>query len=114
MENRRLPFRDLQDSYPDEWVAGLERVDAELDFDLLVPGHTQTGPKRLVLELRDYWLELMGAVRDAQVAGFAGNLPETVAFVRERLAPRYSSWGSFEEYLPLNIDGLIRILNTGR
>jgi glyoxylase-like metal-dependent hydrolase (beta-lactamase superfamily II) len=114
MENRRLPFRDHPDGYPDEWVRGLERVDAELDFDLVVPGHTPPGPKSSVLDLRDYWLALMGAVRDAQAAGLADNSPEMVAFVRERLAPQYSSWGSFEQFLPLNIEGLIRIWTTGR
>lgn len=114
LENRRLPFRDLGDSYPDEWVKGLERVDAELDFDTVVPGHTEPGPKSIVLDQRDYWLALMSAVRDAQAAGRADNSPEMIAFVRERLAPRYSTWGSFEDFLPLNIEGLIRIWTTGR
>lgn len=114
IENRRLPFRDLQDSYPDEWIAGLERLDAELDFDTLVPGHTPPAPKSNVLATRDYLVDLKKAVNAAQERGLADNSPEMVAFVREQLMPGYGTWGMFEEFLPLNIQGIIRIGSTGR
>lgn len=114
IENRRLPFRDLGDSYPEEWIAGLERLDAELDFDILVPGHTPPTGKDNVLAVRDYFVALIDAIDAAQAMGLADNSPEMVAFVRSRLAPAYSTWGSFEEFLPLNIEGILRIRATGR
>ena len=114
IEPNRVPFRNFPDSYPEEWVQGLERVHAELDFDLVAPGHVAPGPKSSVLEVRDYLVELMAGIRDAQAMGLADNSPEMVAFVRQRLAPRFGTWGSFEEFLPLNIEGIIRIWTTGR
>lgn len=113
IENRRMPFRDLQDSYPMEWIAGLERLNAELEFDTLVPGHTPPAPKSNVLAVRDYFVDLMRAIRAAQERGLADNSPEMVAFVREQLAPAYSTWSMFEESLPLNIQGIIRIGSAG-
>jgi glyoxylase-like metal-dependent hydrolase (beta-lactamase superfamily II) len=109
MENRRLPFRDLQDSYLDEWLAGLDRVIADFEFDTLVPGHTPPGPKGIVVELRQYWLDLFAAIRAAQAMGLADNSPEMVEFVRARLAPTYGTWGAFADFLPLNIQGVLRI-----
>ena len=108
LENRRLPFRDLGDSYLDEWVAGLDEV-AELDFDILVPGHTPPGTKQIVVELRQYWMDLFAAIREAQAMGLADNSPEMVAYVRGELAPTYGTWGSFADFLPLNIQGVLRI-----
>jgi hypothetical protein len=114
IENRRMPFRDLQDSYVDEWMAGLARIDAELDFDTLVPGHTPPGPKSMALDVRQYFAELIAPIDAARAAGLADNSPEMVAFVRTQLAPRYSAWGSFEEALPLNIQGVLRMRSTGQ
>ncbi|MGH2588284.1 MAG: MBL fold metallo-hydrolase [Dehalococcoidia bacterium] len=114
IENRRLPFRDLQDSYIDEWMAGLERLNATLDFDTLVPGHTPPTTTSNVLAVRDYFVALNAAIDAAQARGLADNSPEMVAAIREQLAPAYSTWGSFEEFLPLNIQGIIRIRTAGR
>ncbi len=114
IEVGRAPFRNFPDSYPEEWVQGLEQVHAELDFDLVVPGHIGPAPKNGVLDLRDYLVELMAGIRDAQAKGLPDNSPEMVDFVRRRLAPRFGTWGSFEEFLPLNIEGIIRIWTTGR
>jgi hypothetical protein len=114
IENKRLPFRDLQDSYPTEWIAGLERLDAEIDFDTLVPGHTPPTTKSNVLATRDYFNNLMTAIKSAQSQGLADNSPEMVASVRDQLAPTYSTWGSFEEFLPLNIQGILRIQSAGQ
>ena len=34
-----LPFQDLPDAYPEEWIDSLQWVDENLDFDTLVIGH---------------------------------------------------------------------------
>ena len=47
--------------------------------------------------------------RAAQDEGLAGNSPEMIEAVRTELEPAYGSWGMFAEWLPLNIEGLLRI-----
>lgn len=105
---RSLPFRTLPDFYPDEWVRSLEYIQANLDFDTLVPGHGPLGTKATVGEVRQYVLDLMMAIRAAQRQGLADNSEAMVAAVRAALAPKYSSWDNFGPSLPENIQGLLR------
>jgi glyoxylase-like metal-dependent hydrolase (beta-lactamase superfamily II) len=106
----RLPYQDLGDSYPDEWIESLRWIEENLDFDTLVPGHPPLpGTKENVTEVREYLENLIAAVRAAQDQGLADNSPEMVEAVRTELEPAYGSWGMFAEWLPLNIEGLLRI-----
>ena len=106
----RLPYQNLGDSYPEEWIASLNWIDENLDFDTLVPGHPPLpGTKADVGEMRQYLEDLIASVRAAQEAGLADNSPEMVAAVQADLEAAYGSWGMFAEWLPLNIEGLIRI-----
>jgi glyoxylase-like metal-dependent hydrolase (beta-lactamase superfamily II) len=108
-----LPFQDLPDFYPDEWIASLTWVDENLDFDTLVIGHpSATGTKSDVLEMRAYAQDLIAAVESARAAGLADNSPEMIEHVRAALEPAYGSWTNFAEWLPLNIEGLLRIWST--
>ncbi len=103
-----LPFRNLGDSYPDEWVVSLEWIEQHLDFDVLVPGHGPLGTRDTVRQVREYFQDLMAAIRAARQQGLADNSPEMVAAVRAMLAPRYGHWGQFEAWLPENIEGILR------
>jgi glyoxylase-like metal-dependent hydrolase (beta-lactamase superfamily II) len=106
----RLPYQNLGDSYPDEWIESLRWIEENLDFDTLVPGHPPLpGTKADVSEMRNYLQDLMAAVRAAQDEGLADNSPEMIEAVRTELEPAYGSWGMFAEWLPLNIEGLLRI-----
>jgi glyoxylase-like metal-dependent hydrolase (beta-lactamase superfamily II) len=106
----RLPYQNLGDSYPEEWIASLRWIEENLDFDILVPGHPPLpGTKADVTEMRNYLEDLIAAVRAAQDQGLADNSPEMVEAVRTELEPTYGSWGMFAEWLPLNIEGLLRI-----
>jgi cyclase len=59
----------LFEAYPDEWPATLERL-AELEFDIIVPGHGPVQRGRTVLTLlRDYLTELNQLVREGVSAG---------------------------------------------
>jgi cyclase len=59
----------LLEAYPDEWPATLDRV-AELDFDIVVPGHGPVEQGRTTLNLfRDYLMELNQRVREGVSAG---------------------------------------------
>jgi glyoxylase-like metal-dependent hydrolase (beta-lactamase superfamily II) len=59
----------LFEAYPDEWPATLDRL-AELEFDILVPGHGPVQRGRTVLTLfSDYLTELNQLVREGVSAG---------------------------------------------
>ncbi len=105
-----LPYQNLPDAYPDEWIESLRWIEENLDFDVLVPGHPPLpGTKENVTGVREYLEDLMSAVRAAQDQGLADNSPEMIETVRTELEPAYGSWGMFAEWLPLNIEGLLSI-----
>ena len=104
-----VPFRNLPDAYPQEWIESLRRVEQELDFDTLVIGHPPAvGTKENVGQVRQYFEDLIASVRAAQDRGLAANSPEMVEAVRADLEPTYGAWTNFAEWLPLNIEGLLR------
>ncbi len=105
-----LLFQSLPDAYPDEWIASLQWIEDNLDFDTLIPGHPPLpGTKENVTAVREYLQDLTAAVQAARDAGLADNSPEMIESVRTELEPAYGEWGMFEEWLPLNIEGIIRI-----
>ena len=106
---RSLPFRTLDDSYLEEWLQSLEWIENNLFFDILVPGHGQLGTKDTVRDVRNYFIDLIGAIRAARSRGLADNSAEMVASVRTALAPLYQTWDNFGPYLPENIQGVIRM-----
>jgi glyoxylase-like metal-dependent hydrolase (beta-lactamase superfamily II) len=59
----------LFEAYPDEWPATLDRL-AELEFDILVPGHGPVQRGRTMLTLfRNYLTELNQLVREGVSTG---------------------------------------------
>ena len=105
-----LLYQDLPDAYPEEWIDSLRWIDENLDFDTLVTGHPpMPGTKENVGQVRGYLEDLIAAVRSAQDAGLADGSAEMVASVRADLEPAYGEWLNFEEWLPLNVEGLLRI-----
>jgi glyoxylase-like metal-dependent hydrolase (beta-lactamase superfamily II) len=106
----RVPYQNLPDAYPEEWIESLRWIEENLDFDTVVPGHPPLpGTKEDVTAQREYLEDLIAAVQAAQAQGLADNSPEMVEAVRAELEPTYGSWGMFAEWLPLNIEGLLRI-----
>ena len=104
----------MPDAYPEEWIESLHWVEDNLDFDTLVIGHPPvSGTKENVGQARTYLEDLIASVQAAQDAGLADNSPEMVDAVRADLEADYGAWANFEEWLPLNIEGLIRIWSTG-
>ncbi len=105
-----LLFQTLPDAYPEEWIQSLQWIEDNLDFDTLVPGHPPVpGTKENVAAVRGYLEDLIAAVQAAQAEGLADNSAEMVESVRAALEPEYGTWNNFEEWLPLNIEGLLRI-----
>jgi glyoxylase-like metal-dependent hydrolase (beta-lactamase superfamily II) len=109
---RTLAFGQLRDASPERMVEFLDWVDRTYDFDTFLSGH---GPQANVIgnrqDLRDhrqYYLDLMAAVRDAQAAGLADNSEEMINSVRAALEPRYGTWATFPTALAGNITGVLR------
>jgi glyoxylase-like metal-dependent hydrolase (beta-lactamase superfamily II) len=93
-----LPFRDMNDTYFEEWIDGLKRVE-QMDFDILAPGHGRLGKKEDVRAFRGYMEDLrdgvLQAVRDGKT------LEQTKADVT---LDKYKGWGAYETFRPLNIE----------
>ncbi|MGE5818833.1 MAG: MBL fold metallo-hydrolase [Deltaproteobacteria bacterium] len=103
---KSLPFRDFHDGYIDEWIESLKKAE-NLDFDILAPGHGELGRKDDVRSVRNYIEELQQQVRPLLAQGKS---PDEI----KRLVKmeKYSSWANYQEYLPLNIDGMIRSIQA--
>jgi len=105
---KSLPFRDFPDGYIDEWIESLRKAEA-LDFDILAPGHGELGRKEDVRALRAYLEALreqvLGHLRDGK------SVDEIKQLVKME---KYSGWGNYNNYLPLNIEGMARHLQMHR
>ncbi len=90
-------------------MASLQWVDENLDFETLVIGHPPvSGTKEKVGQVRMYLEDLIASVEAAQSEGLANNSPEVIAAVRADLEADYGAWANFDEWLRLNVEGLIR------
>jgi glyoxylase-like metal-dependent hydrolase (beta-lactamase superfamily II) len=92
----------------DHWIESLDWVEQNLDFDVLVAGHGPLGSKDTFREMRDFFTDLMVAIRAAQAAGLTDDSPEMLAEVRAELAPRYGGWLNFDSRLRGNVAGVLR------
>jgi glyoxylase-like metal-dependent hydrolase (beta-lactamase superfamily II) len=109
---RALPFQDLPGTPPDKMVDLLGRIDQQVDFDAFVWGHgagpTLVGTRDDFRQHRQYYADLISAIRDARAAGQADNSDGMLAAVRDALAGRYASWANFPAGLGGNISGAMR------
>ncbi len=103
---KALPWRDMRDGYPLEWIETLRRLE-ELNFDILAPGHGQVGSKNDVVALRRYLEDLRDAVQHTMEQG--KSLDEMKKTIR---LPRYKTWDRYERDLGANIEGMHRALTT--
>jgi len=110
VQPHNAPFRTLL-GHPDWIVERLQWIYDNLEFDVLVSGHASpqmTGTREDVVEARQYYLDLSEAIAAARAAGLVDNSDEMTAAVRTALAPRYGAWRRFDQFLALNIEGMIR------
>jgi glyoxylase-like metal-dependent hydrolase (beta-lactamase superfamily II) len=103
-----VAFRDFPDAYITDWIESLKRVEA-MDYDVLAPGHGALGTKEDVRAYRGYMEELRAAVLEASRAGKSvDEMKQTIKL------DRYKDWFRYEEFLPLNIEGMYRHVNMHR
>lgn len=100
-----VPFGTRNEDYIAEWIESLRKVEA-LDFDTIIPGHGDPGPKETARQVREYFEDLVVAVEAAEARGLAPRSPRMIEAVRVALYPKYGSWAGFGPSLPGNINGL--------
>ena len=105
---KAVAYRNLPDAYIPDWMESLKRVEA-MDFDILVPGHGALGNKADVSAFRDYLEELHAAVLEQARAG--KSLEEMQQSIR---LEKYKDWFRYEEFLPLNIEGMYSRISLHR
>ena len=103
-----MPFRNLPDWYIPDWVDSLRAVE-QMDFDILAPGHGPLGDRSDVTAMRRYAEDLISAVGEAARAG--QTLEEAQASIT---FPQYRDWSQYEQYLPLNIEGVYNRIQLQR
>lgn len=105
---KRLPYKNLSDSYIPGWIESLKRIEA-IDFDILAPGHGVLGEKSDVAVHRRYFEDLHGAVLVAARSG--QGLEEMQSSIH---LEAYKDWGQYEAWLPLNIEGVYNRVSMQR
>ena len=109
MQPRNVPFRTLL-GHPERIVERLQWLEDKLDFDVIVSGHAtpqMSGTKHDVAEQRGYYRDLSDAIATTRAAGLADGSAEMTTLVGAILHPKYGAWRRFDEFLALNIRGMI-------
>jgi glyoxylase-like metal-dependent hydrolase (beta-lactamase superfamily II) len=109
VQPRNIPFRTLL-GHPERIVERLQWMEQALNFDVIVSGHAtpqMSGTKQDVVEQRQYYADLSDAIATARAVGLAEGSPEMTTLVRSLLHPKYGAWRRFDEFLGLNIQGMI-------
>jgi glyoxylase-like metal-dependent hydrolase (beta-lactamase superfamily II) len=107
---REVLFRNVPDSYYDEWLEGIDRVLA-LDWNQMIAGHPRQGgigSKEDVRNLKQYMLDLKDAVRVAAAEGKCFDQA-----MKDVKLPKYESWGRYNEFLPMNVERLCLYWRNG-
>lgn len=99
----RLPYQKSTAAI-DGMIGQVKAVEA-LDFEILLPGHAKTGTKADATEAREY-LETLRARVQAQID--AGKSDEEIIATLEM--PEYADWANYEDWLPLNVEGVLSAL----
>ena len=104
----RLPYRDFPNAYIDQWIDTLKQIEA-MDFDILAPGHGALGTKADVTAHREYIETLRAQVLEHMRAD--RSLDEIKRLVT---MDAYRDWGSYADWLELNVEGMYRYLELAR
>jgi glyoxylase-like metal-dependent hydrolase (beta-lactamase superfamily II) len=104
-------WRNMPDSWRDEWEESLKRVLA-MDWDRLIPGHPgpggRLGTKEDVRNLLQYMSELSAEVKKAADAGKCYD-----AAMKEVTLPKYESWSNYANWLPGNVERYCLLYRSG-
>lgn len=101
---RRLPYRDFGGANIDDWIGQIAAAQ-QLDFEVFVPGHGPVGNKADLDDAMQYMQDLKAGVLAGLRAG--KSVDELKA---ELTLDKYSDWQAYEDFRPLNIEGMARYL----
>ena len=104
----RVPYQDLMNNYVEQWVEGLKLIES-IDYDILVPGHGVVGVPADVTAHRGYLEDLRAQVLTHMRDG--KSVDEIKGLVN---LDKYRSWGQFEIWSPMNVEGMYRHLSLYR
>jgi glyoxylase-like metal-dependent hydrolase (beta-lactamase superfamily II) len=105
---KRVPYRDLSDSYYPGWISALKLVEG-LDFDVLSTSHGPMGVKADIADNRRYHEEMYAAVLAGIRAG--QSLDQLKASVT---MDAYKDWGQYKAWRPINVEGVYKRIQAQR
>lgn len=108
---------DPEDTYPDELVKSLRWIEDNLNdaVDVVVAGHgARLGTRHDVRRTREYYEDLIAAIRDARKRQLPDHSTEMINAVRAALTPKYGDVVGFGNGLAPNIRGVIQSWKEGR
>lgn len=97
---KRLPFKNLSDTYIPDLIDQIRQV-ADMDFDILAPGHGKIGTRQDAADHADY---VEGLYNKVLAAARAGQSLEEMQ--KSITMPKYESWSQYKAWLPMNIEGI--------
>jgi glyoxylase-like metal-dependent hydrolase (beta-lactamase superfamily II) len=101
---KRVPFRNMPGYDIGGLLNAIRAVEA-MDFSIAIGGHGAPGNKRDVADHREY----LEALRDAVAEGIADG--DTLAEIQASVSlDEYDDWASYDDWLPLNVEGMYRML----
>ena len=103
---KRLPFQTMAGYDLDLWLEEIQFVE-DFGAQIVMGGHGGVGTPADVAEVRQYMEELRDKVQAGVDAG--SSLEELKSSVTME---DYSDWASYEDWLPLNIEGMYNMLTS--
>lgn len=104
-----VAFKTMRESDPDNWIATLRKIEA-MDFDRFIPGHgPPTAPKGAVTAKREYMELLSDSVKKALDSG-----TDPMSLTTDGTFAAYAKWRGFKDWLPLNIERMVRWHKEGK
>jgi glyoxylase-like metal-dependent hydrolase (beta-lactamase superfamily II) len=104
-----VAFKTMRESDPDNWIATLRKIEA-MDFARFVPGHgPPTAPKSAVTEMREYMELLSSSVKMALAMG-----KDPAAIATDGTLAKYAKWRGYKDWVPMNIERMVRWHKDGK
>ena len=101
---KRLPWRNMGGANIDQWIEQVRKIES-LDFDIFAPAHGNVGVKSDATDVRIYMEQLKDAVLAGLKEGKSLDDLKTEVTMND-----YKDWGNYEDWLPLNIEGMANFL----
>jgi glyoxylase-like metal-dependent hydrolase (beta-lactamase superfamily II) len=107
---KSVPYRNMPDFFPGEWVRTLREIENTLDIERIIPGHgPPTAPASAIREQREYLEDLMAAVMAVRETEFD---PDKIRkLVR---LPKYQKWVGYAAWLEMNVERVNMFFHMGK